>query len=90
MHAFEVEELLPDTARQNAHVIGFPTTQAMVERFGGASFPIGRGLRSSASLYCAKSWAVPGPKYGFSHPTAWWLLEKSHAPARSCSQASLF
>jgi hypothetical protein len=42
-----LEELLPDTARQLAAVIGFPATQRLIERFGGACFPVGRGLRGS-------------------------------------------
>lgn len=39
------EDLLPETARQIASLIGFPAMQQLVERFGGASFPIGRNLR---------------------------------------------
>ncbi|ATF93666.1 Uncharacterised protein [Cedecea neteri] len=39
------EDLLPETARQIARLIGFPAMQLLVERFGGASFPIGRNLR---------------------------------------------
>lgn len=42
-----LEELLPDTARQIADVIGFPATQRLIERFGGACFPVGRGLRGT-------------------------------------------
>lgn len=42
-----LETLLPDTVRQMAMVIGFPATQKLVERFGGACFPIGRGLRGT-------------------------------------------
>ncbi|RAP70849.1 hypothetical protein [Candidatus Erwinia dacicola] len=42
-----LEELLPDTARQIADVIGFPATQQLIERFGGACFRVGRGLRGT-------------------------------------------
>lgn len=38
-----LEDLLPDTALQIADTIGFPATQALIERFGGACFPVGRG-----------------------------------------------
>jgi hypothetical protein len=41
-----MESLLPETARELASVIGFEATQKLVERFGGARFPIGRGLMS--------------------------------------------
>ncbi|MGK0706494.1 hypothetical protein ACSFCW_23850 [Yokenella regensburgei] len=42
-----LEALLPDTARQIADVIGFPATQRLIERFGGACFPVGRGMRGT-------------------------------------------
>lgn len=42
-----LEDLLPDTARQIADAIGFPATQRLIERFGGACFPVGRGLRDT-------------------------------------------
>ncbi|MGU3416724.1 hypothetical protein ACLBW0_24625 [Enterobacteriaceae bacterium C34A] len=38
--------LLPEIARQIARLIGFPVTQALIERFGGVNFPVGRNLRS--------------------------------------------
>lgn len=42
-----LEDLLPDTARQIADAIGFPATQRLIERFGGACFPVGHGLRDT-------------------------------------------
>ncbi|ECF2942161.1 hypothetical protein E2G14_25585 [Salmonella enterica subsp. enterica serovar Reading] len=42
-----LEDLLPETAREIADTIGFPATQRLIERFGGACFPVGRGLRES-------------------------------------------
>lgn len=57
-----LEDLLPDTARQIADVIGFPATQALVERFGGASFPIGRGLRGSGEKRLSMLREVIGPE----------------------------
>ncbi|ECK1882249.1 hypothetical protein ORB76_000796 [Salmonella enterica] len=42
-----LENLLPETARDIADTIGFPATQRLIERFGGACFPVGRGLRGS-------------------------------------------
>ncbi|MMZ41799.1 hypothetical protein D3C81_178920 [compost metagenome] len=57
-----LEEWLPETARQLAEVIGFPATQALVARFGGASFPIGRGLRSTGERRLALLREVIGPE----------------------------
>ncbi|MGX5053135.1 hypothetical protein ACWKX9_05670 [Enterobacter asburiae] len=50
MSGFDLEshaDLLPETARQIARLIGFPATQALTERFGGVNFPVGRNLRST-------------------------------------------
>ncbi len=44
-HLEDLEELLPDTVRQIVGVIGFDATQKLIERFGGARFPIGKGVR---------------------------------------------
>lgn len=52
MHEFNLshlEELLPDSVREIAAVIGFPATQALVERYGGVCFPIGRGMRGEGA-----------------------------------------
>ncbi|KGT95320.1 hypothetical protein NG99_04695 [Erwinia typographi] len=40
-----MEDLLPETARTIASLIGFEATQALVERFGGVCFPLSRGER---------------------------------------------
>ncbi|HCC3328786.1 TPA: hypothetical protein M4731_001401 [Salmonella enterica] len=50
MRKFDIaslEDLLPETVRQIALVIGFPATQQLIERFGGACFPVGRGNRQT-------------------------------------------
>ncbi|ORM62007.1 hypothetical protein PRCB_02985 [Pantoea rodasii] len=44
-HLKDLEDLLPDTVRQIVDVIGFDATQKLIERFGGARFPIGKGVR---------------------------------------------
>lgn len=43
----DLEDLLPETVRQIVDVIGFDATQKLVNRFGGARFPIGCGKLSS-------------------------------------------
>lgn len=65
MREFDLESLedwLPETARQLAEVIGFPATQALVARFGGALFPVGRGLRSTGERRLSLLREVIGPE----------------------------
>ncbi|MEQ9860610.1 hypothetical protein OI450_14330 [Pectobacterium cacticida] len=46
MELERVAGLLPDVVLQIADLIGFPATAQLLEKFGGTTFPIGKGLRA--------------------------------------------
>ncbi|EHD21534.1 MULTISPECIES: Mor transcription activator family protein [Brenneria] len=46
MELERVAGLLPDVVLQIADLIGFPATARLLEKFGGTTFPIGKGLRA--------------------------------------------
>ncbi|GKW40715.1 hypothetical protein PEC301879_05740 [Pectobacterium carotovorum subsp. carotovorum] len=46
MELERVAGLLPEVVLQIAELIGFPATARLLEKFGGTTFPIGKGLRA--------------------------------------------
>jgi Mor family transcriptional regulator len=46
MNLEEVQGLLPDSVRVIAGLIGFESTEQLIERLGGRSFPIGKAMSS--------------------------------------------
>ncbi|WP_350312379.1 hypothetical protein OHJ28_13575 [Dickeya fangzhongdai] len=46
MELERVAGLLPDVVLQIADLIGFPATARLIERFGGTTFPIGKGIHA--------------------------------------------
>ncbi|MFJ5319225.1 Mor transcription activator family protein [Pectobacterium versatile] len=46
MELERVAGLLPEVVLQIADLIGFPATARLLEKFGGTTFPIGKGLRA--------------------------------------------
>ncbi|QHP82374.1 hypothetical protein EO763_22185 [Pectobacterium odoriferum] len=46
MELERVAGLLPEVVLQVADLIGFPATARLLEKFGGTTFPIGKGLRA--------------------------------------------
>lgn len=46
MELERVAGLLPDVVLQIANLIGFPATVSLIEKFGGSTFPIGKGLHA--------------------------------------------
>ncbi|MFJ5441734.1 Mor transcription activator family protein [Pectobacterium sp. CHL-2024] len=46
MELERVAGLLPEVVLQIADLIGFPATARLLDKFGGTTFPIGKGLRA--------------------------------------------
>ena len=49
MNLEELQDLLPQTVQQIAALIGYPSTMALIEKLGGTTFPIGKGIHSLGS-----------------------------------------
>lgn len=46
MELERVAGLLPEVVLQIADLIGFPATARLLDKFGGTTFPVGKGLRA--------------------------------------------
>lgn len=42
----QVKALLPESVQQIAELIGYPATARLLDKLGGTTFPIGKGLRA--------------------------------------------
>lgn len=42
----QVKALLPESVQQMAELIGYPATARLLDKLGGTTFPIGKGLRA--------------------------------------------
>lgn len=46
----QVKALLPESVQQIAELIGYPATTRLLDKLGGTTFPIGKGLRALGSV----------------------------------------
>ena len=46
MNLEELQDLLPESVQQIAGLIGFQSTMALIDKLGGTTFPIGKGIHS--------------------------------------------
>ncbi len=49
----QVKALLPESVQQMAELIGYPATARLLDKLGGTTFPIGKGLRALGAARAA-------------------------------------